>query len=402
MAWQSDILNPLTIITGDGKTFTVAWVPDGRVEEYNLATFEFNNLPGSLIVKSQPKGRKIPFKFFFQGDNYISDANDFLKSAANTNPWTVNHPLYGTIICHVAGLNFDDSKYNVSEVSCTLLETIQSDGTLFSDNPIDKISADKAANDGNFLAAFTVTPSVKDVNTLTATNNQLYAKGLKLGGLSSYFNAFKAANAAVLNATSQPALAMRATQALINQPASFSNGVKDRMGALSAQFTTLRTSISTQITRSAKKIYELQGGCIISAMALAASTPTSTDYPSSTDVLFVIGQLLDNYNNYITDLDSLQTANGGLPTSYIPDPTSIIGLNALISYTVSQLFAIALGAKQERSIYLENDSNWILLAHRFYGISADDSELILLMNQNNVGLNEVLEVKKGRKIIYYV
>ena len=402
MAWQTDILTPLIIITGDGKQYTVAWRPTGRVEEYNVSSFEFNNLAGTYVDRGYRKGRKFPFTFIFQGDDYIKQVDEFLKSAASLNPWTVRHPLYGTITCKVAALSMDDSQLNVSEISCTLLETLPSDGTVFVDSPVDKIASDKAVLDGNFVTAFSATPAVKDITTLTNTNKQLYTKGVKLGGTSDYFNTFKAANAGVLTVISKPAQAMRLTQALINQPAQFENGVKDRLQVLGAQFTTLRKTTLPGSSKAAKKIYELQGGTLISAHALAASTPATGDYQSTNDVLAVVSQLTANYNAYVSDLDALQTPTGDLPTSYIPDPTSLIGLNELINYTISQLMAIALAAKQERSIILEKDSNWILLAHRFYGISPDDTELVLLMNQNNAGLDEILGVKKGRKITYYV
>lgn len=402
MAWKEDINTPLRITTGDGTVFTVGWQPDGLVEEYNIANFDFNNIPGSLEKKGMRKGRKYPFRFFFQGDDHIQDMNAFLASASDTRPMLVQHPLYGNITCQVASFNIDHTKLNVSEITCTLLETITEDTPAFTQDPVDKISNDKAVNDEAFVSAFDVTPSSGDINTMTGTNNQLYSKGKKIGSTETYFNLFTDANTAVVNATADPIAAVRKTQALINAPANFATGVKDRIGTLTDQFSTLRGTLSTITGKSGKKVYEAQGAALISAMALAASTPLASDYSSKNDVLAVISPITDSYSNYIADLDSKQTDNGGSPKSYIPDPTGISGLHSLVNFTVSQLFTIALGAKQERSFYLEDDSNWVVLAHRLYGISADDHEVQLLIDQNGGGLSEMLGVKKGRRLVYYV
>jgi hypothetical protein len=77
-------------------------------------------------------------------------------------------------------------------------------------------------------------------------------------------------------------------------------------------------------------------------------------------------------------------------------------LTNLINFTLSNLFNIALGAKQERFVFLETDSNVILLAHRFYGLVPDDSTIDELIEQNEIGLTEILNIKAGRKIIYFI
>jgi hypothetical protein len=403
MAWQDDINEPLVIITGDGTRYEVQWQPDGRVQEFNIAEFDFNNVSGSLVVQGQPKGRKYPFKFFFQGDNHIRDVDSFLVSASDKRPWQVQHPLYGPIICKVASLSIDDSKLNVSEISCTLLETIVQDTPRFTEAPIDRIISSKAENDQAFLDAFTVTPSVTDINTMLATNKQLFVKGNRKLSTDGYFNTFSEANSAVISATTKPIFAMRKTQALINAPSQFSIAVKDRVGLFTDQIDSFRLTINNISGRkSSKKVYELQGGALISGMALAASTPIDGDYANKDDVLSVIQDMIDYFNLYLTDLDSLMSENGGLVDAYIPDATSLNQLGSLINFTISNLFQIALNSKQQRTIILEEDSNWIVLAHRFYGLSADDSQISRLMKENNAGLSETLGVRKGRVLVYYV
>ena len=65
----------------------------------------------------------------------------------------------------------------------------------------------------------------------------------------------------------------------------------------------------------------------------------------------------------------------------------------MINFTLSNLFIIALNAKQERSIVLEEDSNLINLAHRFYSLDLDDENIDELILNNDIGISEHLKVE---------
>ena len=101
-------------------------------------------------------------------------------------------------------------------------------------------------------------------------------------------------------------------------------------------------------------------------------------------------------------LDVIQTDDSDELDSYVPDNQAMQLISSLVNFTLSNLFIIALNAKQERSIVLEADSNLINLAHRFYSLDLDDENIDELILNNNIGINEHLLVKKGRIIRYYV
>ncbi len=46
--------------------------------------------------------------------------------------------------------------------------------------------------------------------------------------------------------------------------------------------------------------------------------------------------------------------------------------------------------------------NVILLSHKFYGSDENDDNLQKFIDTNNIGLNELLNISKGRKVIYYI
>ncbi len=406
MSWLEQVQSDFIITTGDGKEFKPLWVLTTKTIEYNIAEFEFPNLPGTLVNRGQPKGRKFNLEIHFEGEDYLDQSNAFEASANDPRAWVILHPMYGSITVQPTGLLFDNTKYNDAKITGTLIETIVDDNPITTINPIDNIVIEKANLDEKFVTAFDTTPKISDVNTMTASVNKYYTLGKKITNVASeseaYFNLFNKANSAISTAIAVPLFAIRATQAMINAPANFSVAVKTRVDCLTSQFGLLRNTLSSISGRSSKKVYESQGGAFISSLVVAAGTPFEGDYGNMNSVLSIIESIINSYNNYLSDLDSIQTDNGGDVDSFIPDADSLISLNALVNSTISALFTVALNSKQERAIILEEDSNIILLTHRVYGIDPFDANIEELINNNNIGLNELLQIRKGRTITYFI
>jgi hypothetical protein len=420
MSWVEKIRTDFVITCGEGTSFTPLWLNATKKIEYNVAEFDFPNLAGTLVSRGKPRGTKYGLELFFQGDDHLDVSKSFETASADSRPWVISHPFYGNLTVQPTGLNIDNSDYNLTKITCTVIETITEDNPKTVIDPIENIALIKAQADELTLASFDAIPSAADKNSMTATNNKVYTDGKKITTLAeeseSYFNAFNTANAAVLRATTEPLAAMRLVQSLINAPALFKNSVKTRVNTLRNQFLSMNESIAGATLRPTKKIYEANSVAAISSMALAAANPLEGDYQNRTDVLDIVDALVavryDSVSNtlvpvgaypiFLASLDSLQTPNGGDLNSYVPNADTLSALNDIINFTVSSLFNIALGAKQERTYHCEDDTNIINLTHRFYGLDQGDENLAKMVQNNNIGLSEYFQLRKGRKIIYYV
>lgn len=412
MSWIENIKDNLVITCGDGKQYSPQWMDASFVRDYNIAEFNFPNIAGTLVDRRMPLGRKYNLHIFFQGEDNRDTSDAFLNSADDPRPWTISHPMYGSITVQPTSLQVDRSKLNVSEISGPVLETILTDNPKSTVVPQDKIAADKEALDGataeSFKAAATSAPlSVQDTNTMAANTAVYQADAAKqvtdTVESENLLNLYNDAQSAIIGATTDPLIAVQKLQAFLNYPPSLlSSSVSTRLQLLGNNFTKLSGSLDTIITRNAKMVYETNAGNLINNMAIAAAFPQTGNYGNRNQVLAVITTVINTYNAFLVNLDRLQSANGGGPTSYIPDANSITRLNDLMNYTISNLFRIALNSKQERIIYLENDSNAVLLTHRFYGLDPDDVNMQYFIASNEIGLNELLVIRKGRRIVYYV
>lgn len=411
MSWQERIQDNIIIVTGDGKRYNFRlWLGGYRTIEYNIAQFNFPNLKGTKVDRGKPMGQKIELELYLQGENHLDECEAFRISSEDERDWQLTHPYYGLLNVQPTGLAIDNTNGNVSLLRLTVIETITQDAPRTTVDPKDKISADKDTSDAVLANAFSYnvpSPGISEINQMGQNNASVYKEGSKKVRTTidaqSYFNSFNEANSAILSATIDPIQAIRTLQAVISAPAYFAQGVEERVDLLIDQFALLQTMVAGSVTYAYKKIFESNAGALISSLAYAASTPlTEDDYGTRNDVIRVIEKILNAHAQYIFSLDSLQSQNGGSKDSFIPDFESLSSINSVVDYTVSNLFNIALNSKQERTIILEDDSNAILLTHRFYGLDEADDNLNKFIRTNNIGLTKLLEIKKGSPIIYYV
>lgn len=406
MSWIDKVDSGMTITTGDGKSYTPKWMKTSFSRDYNTTEYNFPETPGTLVKRTTPIGIKYSIEILFEGDDHLDVSEQFRISADDRRAWTVEHPEYGTVIVQPSSLSFDNTNYNSTRVSGVVTETLNDEGLQVVEVPLDLILGYDLAG---FEIAEEALAQVPEPNgfRMAQTSASFYSAGKLVitdtAQAEAYFSAFSAANGAIANVTQDPLNAARLLQRLIEAPAQFSISVRQRINVLQNQLQLLLSTIDTVASVFDKSLIENNGAMTISAMSVAAATPLNeNDYGNADTVFQIIDIILDNYNSYLAAIDSLQTDNGGAPDSYVPNFDLQTQISDIVNYTVSNLFTIALSAKQLREFVLTNDSNVIALAHKFYGLLADDSTIDQFVSQNNIGLNDILIIPAGKTVIYYV
>ena len=405
MSWIERISNEMIIVTGDGKEYRPMYLNAERETQFHTSQFEFVNKRGTLVHRGKDKGKVYTLELYFQGEDNLDVATAFDKSTLDSRPWTISHPLYDSITVQPVRIHQDNTLMNVTKFSCAVMETITEKLPASTVAPKEQLDADiedsKEAIAQEFAGEnFTTT----DSTILTSNNIENYNQGKKglLNNIDAqlYYNQFKQANAAILNVSSAPLLAMRKIQAMIESPALFVDSVENRLATLENQYLKLRTSISNITTRKKKVAFEAYG--VGTALAIITAAISGSTASTIGEVLTIATRVSNNYDLLLTDLDSLQSTNGGEVNSYIPNGELLQKLTSATNFSLAFLKQISLGKSIERSIILEEDSNLISLTHRFYGLDLDDENLNTFMNINNIGLNEMLFIRKGRTIKYLI
>lgn len=407
MSWLDAVKNKMKITTGDGVDHFPDWMNASFQVEYKYTEFNFVDVPGGLVKKKKAIGRKYALELIFQGPNHLIDSERFrISTDGSEAPWIIQHPLYDILKVQPTSLNYDNSQGNISKVTGTVIETMEEPPRNNFADPMDMIPIEVETSTELATVSLTEIPIPADINTMAQNNKVAYKKGVPIitdiVDANEYRNAFNTAVAYVDSATATPLLAMRSLIEVIQLPARFNADVKQRLKVLIDTFNSLRANLFGTVAVSSKQIYAGQQCALMTAICEAASTPLDTDFKRSAIILETIEQISNVYNQLVEDLDSLQTPNANSPLSFVVNADLMIKLNNLVNLTVTNLFRIALSAMSERAIICEKDTNVILLAHRLYGLDSADKNIDQIIENNDIGLTELLIVEKGRRIIYYV
>jgi prophage DNA circulation protein len=404
MSWLEKVKTELVIKAGDGVEYRPDWLNANKGKEFNVTEFDFPNVNGTLVYRTTPKGSRYNLELYFQGENHLDVASNFMLSANDRRAWTLTHPYYGRLLVQPTSISIDNSVSNISKITCPVIETITDIFPKGSQDALADIQNSALNTNDSFARSFAqITPTPTTINLLNLNVLRAYKNMLKAtvdGMINNVVNAFNEAVSFIAEAATEPIEAMQKTQALLVMPASFALSAQQRFQVLTVQYNGQRNDLPNIVKKEEKKAYESNVAATLTAISLTAATPLENDFAYQIDALSAVDLLLDSFNQYVTDLDLLSTNNNNSPTSYIPDYESLKNLSQLVNFTASNLFNIALNGKQERSFLLEEDSNWCLLTHRLYGLT--DENLDTLIRNNNAGLKEALEVQKGRQIKYYV
>jgi len=408
MSWKDNIDTSIEIETGDGKTYLPLYKIQGFEKEFNHSVFEFPELSGSLVDRRLPKGIKFSLTVYFQGENHIEDFKAFNTSSNDRRPWKIYHPIKGNILAQPIMMKDDSSGLGITTVEIDLITTIKKKPPRISKVPQDEIKF-KTDNNGEAMGESfdervgDMSPQNKD--SLTSAVETVEENGEKLEKTQSQWDEFKntvnTAKAEINNVIGEATSGINQTIAAISAPALFVDSVKERLANFEAQLDLLIANLGFLKTPEDKIVFETTGGAVINAMVTTLVNPISGDYNNAVDVVSVSQTMTTAYNNYVAALDEIQTDNGSDPDAYIPDYTNSAGIEDVVNLALSNLLDIALTGQLERRLILKEDSNPLSLAHRFYGMKREEN-LERFIDENNIGLNEILQLKKGREIVYYV
>jgi len=409
MSWPEQLEATFKITTGDGSEYDVLYVVGSNQYsfEFNISEFEFPEISGTKVDRRLPKGRRFPLEFYFQGPDHIETAEQFRISSHDLNPWTLLHPVYGQIEGHPISIEVDNSGINTSKITVLVVESINEDLPRVRNES--RGTALAAVSTGNTSAAEfleNLDPAVTDVAFMQQTVDELYTDAVDSISddaiAAEYFNLFTRATNGINNLLNDVTTAISTANAFIIYPAQFLIDVKTRLTILKNQAEAMSERLEDIGTPNEKQLFESQKGLIVSASIESTLNPITDDYKSAVDVLYVAGELTTLYNDFIDELGTLQTDDGTQPDSYLPNPDFLFNLNFAMNYAVANLLQIALSAEQERIIYLEAPSNLIIQAHRFYGLDDQDETIKRFIDTNDIQMGELLQIPKGRKLVYYI
>lgn len=397
MSWLDRIENKQLIIqTGDGEEYTPIWINAKKNIKYNTEAYDFIGVGGTYVQREQRQGTQYSIELYFQGEDCIEDAAKFEVSARDKRLWTITHPLYDSIKAQPLSLQFDNSAMNIVKVTGTIWETLLKKYPSDDTSAEKEVTTEKETLDTNIQGIFVYDLGTPDSSLVTPTQSAVtiisdtYEESLSdSDAIQTLKNYTRLAAAAATNLISDTDSFVSSIIDLINFPFEVEQTIQTKVEELLSNIDTL---VDTLVGISGGDVmYSTIATVSFTEIARNVISSDSDDYNTRSDVLELVEEISDAYDDYLGVLDDNDISL---------DPETAKSLDYCINVALAYLFDVAFDAKQERTYILEEDNNIINLAHRFIG--PGDDNLNTFISQNDITLNEYLGLAKGRKIKYYV
>lgn len=414
MAWNDRIREAAyTSPSGARSVFTYEDV--SKTVEKKTTGFEFPDANGTYVQDLGHSGRRYPLRVIFWGSDYDQEADAFEAALLERGTGRLEHPIYGTVDVVPFGSikRRDDLKTSANQaiIEVTFWETI---GLIYpaaqSDPASEVLNAVEEYNAAAAQQFEDVTSLDTAVETATFKGDYQALLDSAQSGLQSVadaqddvrrqFNAVvDSINQGIDILVAQPlTLAFQTTQ-LIQAPARALTNIEARLDAYANLASSLTSGDGSVVSpgndsRASNEYHanDLYASSYVTGSVVSAVNnrfDTKAEALSAADaILTQFQQVADWRDQNFESLAEIDT--GGAYQK----------LQEAVALTAGFLVEISFTLKQERRIVLDRARTIIDLAAELYG-SVDD-QLDFLINSNNLTGSEILELPKGREIVYYL
>lgn len=414
MAWN-DRMREAAYTSPSGTRLTFTYENVRRTVDKKTTGFEFPDADGTYVQDLGRSGRRYPLRVIVWGDDYDQEAEAFESALLERGTGKLEHPIYGTVDVVPFGtiIRRDDLKTaaNQAVIEVVFWETIgliypaaQTDPTSAVLSSVEKYNA--AASE-EFNQVTSLDSAIEQATFKNSYQTLLDSASSGLQDIADVEDDVRQQFDAIVDSINQGidiliaeplTLAFQTTQ-LIQAPARALANIEARLDA----YGNLASSIISG------------DGAVISPGNDSRNSNEfhTNDLYAST---YVTGSVVSVVNNqFVTKTEALQAAEAILTqledvTNWRDDNYQSLGevdaggsyqqLQEAVALTAGFLVEISFSLKQERRIVLDRARTIIDLAAELYG-SVDD-QLDFLINSNNLSGSEILELPRGREIVYYV
>lgn len=412
MSWQ-DRLRDAVYVSPSGERINFDYEDVRQTVDKKTTGFEFPDADGTYVQDLGHSGRRYPLRIFFWGNDYDIDAALFEAALLERGTGTLEHPIYGVMnVVPFGTITRNDAlktAANQAVFEVTFWETIDIIYPSEQTDPASEVLT--AVDEYNDAAA----AEFEEITDLDSAVEQTSFKN----SYNALLDSAKSGLQAVADAQEDVQKQFDAIADSINE------GIDILVGqplALAFQTTLLLQSPARALTSIAARLsaYGNLASSIFSGPTASPGNDARNSNEFHTDDLYastyVTGSIVSVVNNqFTTKTEALEAAeiilaqfeavtewrdNNFESLAEIDTGSSYQQLQEAVALTAGFLVQISFTLKQEHSIVLNRNRTIIDLVAELYG-SVDD-QLDFFINSNNLSGSEILELPKGREIVYYV
>lgn len=407
---------------------------------HRIGTFEFSGVNGTLHQDKGVSGEVYPMTVYIHGPDYDIEADRFIAMAKETGPGFLYHPRWGRRkVQLLSATQFE----NLTKEGGQATLTVQFQESLEREFPKTGTASQQLVN---VLAAFAQDEAINnfadqiDVDLLdepdfedeivssaskvsdtlsSAVSTSLEAATAFRGYINNIIDNANAYVQMPFEYATQITSAIRVVAEIPGRISSRVQGLKNLLNVINLR--SLTDAVSQ--TKNSLLIDELMGTSAIVAAsesinqafndtsklsrdskgkAIVAVPDVDTGFQSREEVLSAVVYLQTNSNDLINKLDEGQTLFKDLLLSetYIQSVKSYVSTWQIAGVVIKAGLDLSFSLPIKRSIILSTSRTILDLSYEFYK-NIDDITLDYLILTNSLNGDEIIEVPRGKEIIYY-
>jgi hypothetical protein len=421
-SWK-DRIREAAYVSPSKTRFRIEYEDLERTVTRRGTAYEF---PGVNDAYVQQKGfgpRIYPMRCYFSGPNCDRIADAFLLALLEPGVGKLEHPRYGTIPRVVPFGDIgqrDDLKTSANQSVIdvtfwtTLVELYPSEQT----SPKNEI--EEALGDFD-VAAAQAFASATALDTLAA---QASLKGTIRSALREIRGALEDVSGSVASVrrefddnfrlinegldvlVGQPLLLAQQIINLIRAPARAAAGIRSRLegyanlavrmfGSKAGRPQDFPVGVATSAITRRRNDAAVADLIAMAAVTGSVASSLENDFLTKPDAIKAADEVAAQFDDLVDWRDGVNEEVGAVDTG-----ESYQALQQAVALTAGFLVEVSFRLIPERSLVIDQPTTIINLAARLYG-RLDDTILDLLINSNRLTGSEILEIPRGRKILYY-
>jgi len=369
--------------------------------------FEFPNFNGTYVQESGNTGRRFPLRIIFSGDDYDLEAKAFEETLLERGIGKLEHPVYGVkdVIPFGAISRRDDLKTAANQAffDITFWETIE---LIFPEEQDDPASSVETSVDEYNVAAGN---QLENSTDLTGAVNQAKAKGnftraldSVKGGLQKVadtqadvtrqFNTiYNSINTGIDTLIGQPLTLAAQTVQLVQAPARALTSIQARLEAYKNLAENL-IATGTAADSNDFHVNDMYASTHVTGQILSV---INNEFDTKTEAIAAAESIISLFDSLVVWRDDNFAA-----LEQIDQGEAYQKLQGSVAIAAGFLVQISFTLKQERIVVLDRNRSIIDTVAELYGDV--DNYLDFFINSNDLTGSEILELPKGRSIVYYV
>lgn len=407
MSWQ-DRIQEAAFTTPDGSArITFSYENVGRTVDKKTTAFNFPDADGVFIQDRGHSGRRYPVRAIFHGDDCDLEASVFEAALLQRGVGKLEHPIYGTVDAVAFGqISRRDDLVTAANQAIVDVVFWETTGTSYPSEQSDAasdIAASLQAYNENKAENFKES-GVLDNAVNRATFKNAYIRGLNrvrsiLGPVAEATAEVKDAFDAIADSIElsidvligQPIVLASQTSILLQTPARSAASIQSKFDGYAQLLDVViesKASVETQVVTF--ESLDLFAAGAITGLVVSANL---TQFETKSNAIEAAEGLIFEFDRYINWRD-VEDPNIDTGESYGPLLNSV-------SITAGFLIDLSFTLRKERQIIMDRARTIVDLSAELYSDISDDA-LNVLINTNSLTGSEILEIPRGRKIVYYI